>query len=461
MEPVGIVTAALVLLSFAKGESFAIPAFVICTLLGASAAINGSVVGSIQPAHILLGAVSAIVIVQRDHLRRTLACLHFPNPGFWLLCALFYGVLGAIFIPRIAAGSFLVNAIGKNAYGTTFDQVPLGPTTGNYTQSLYFAGDLLCFLVCFTVASTDRGFRILSLSLLSYCAGDIILAVADLVTYRTGTTFLLDPIRNANYVIYVDSAVTSSKRIIGSFSEASAFASASIGVFGFSTQLWSQGVRPYLTLPIAVAVLLLLLFSTASTAYVSLPFCFIFLFATSLRSLLKADAPTNALLFIVFVPLLCGSFILAVMLHTPTYAALMDFLDLVVFSKSTTESGINRVIVNVEAWANFRDSVGIGLGIGSVRAFSFVLAVAANLGVLGGAAYAAFIGTALFGSNRNQSRTQASVRSAARVACLSLIAAGCVSGALIDLGLPFFCFAGLAASRRDRVEMPIAQAAMA
>ena len=457
----GIVTFALVVLSFAKGERFGLPAFVVCSLLGASAAINSSVVGSIQPAHVLLGAVSATVVMQRDHLNRLLSCLRFPNPGFWLLCTLLYGVLGAIFIPRIAGGSVLVNAIGKSAYGTTIDQVPLGPTSGNMTQSIYFTGDLVCFLVCSTVACTARGFRILTFSLLAYCVADILLALADLATYRTGTTALLDPIRNANYVIYVDSEVTSSKRIIGSFSEASAFAAASLGVFGFSTQLWIEGFRPYLTLPIALAVLLLLLFSTASTAFVSLPFCFIFLFASSLRSLLRAEAPINALLFIVFVPLLMGCFICAVMLHAPTYAALMDFLDVVIFNKSTSDSGIGRATVNVEAWANFRDSVGLGLGIGSVRAFSFVLAVAANLGVLGGAAYAAFIGTALFGSGEEQSGVQASVRSAARIACLSLITAGCVSGALIDLGLPFFCFAGLAASRRDKVELLVARAVMA
>ena len=461
LEPVGIMTAVLVVLSFAKGERVAVPAFILCSLLGASAAINGSGVGSIQPAHVLLGAASATVMMQRDHLKRMLACLRFPNPGFWLLCALLYGVLGAIFIPRIAAGSLLVNAIGQSAYGTTFSQVPLGPTTGNFTQSIYFAGDLLCFLICFSIASTDRGFRILTLSLLAYCVGDIVLAGADLATYQTGTTSILDPIRNASYTVYVDSEVTSSKRIIGSFSEASAFAAASIGVFGFATQLWSEGFRPYLTLSIALAILLLLLFSTASTAYVSLPFCLLFLFATACRSLFKVDAPTNALLFIVFVPLLCGCCILAIMLHTPTYTALMDFLDAVIFNKSMSDSGIGRANVNVEAWANFRDSVGLGLGIGSVRAFSFVLAVAANLGVVGGVAYAAFIGTALFARGDDQSAVRASVRSAARVACLSLIAAACVSGALIDLGLPFFCFAGLAASRRDLTEMFAGRAVMA
>ena len=139
----------------------------------------------------------------------------------------------------------------------------------------------------------------------------------------------------------------------------------------------------------------------------------------------------------------------------------MGFLDSVVFNKAATDSGMGRASVNVEAWANFRDSVGIGLGIGSVRAFSFVLAVAANLGVLGGATYAAFIGTTLFGASDDRSQFQAAVRSAARVACLSLITASCVSGALIDLGLPFFCFAGLVASRRAKVEMLFPRAVLA
>ncbi len=457
----GIVTFGLVVFAFYKGERFGIPAFVICSLLAASAAFNGSGFGSVQPAHVLLGAITATVVMQRDRLMRMLFCLRFPNPGFWLLCTLVYGLLGAIFIPRIAAGNFLVNAIGKSSYGTTIDQVPLGPTTGNITQSIYFAADLLCFLICFSVASVERGFRILTNALVAYCAIDILLALVDLGTYQTGTTYLLDVIRNANYVIYVDSEVSSAKRIIGSFSEASAFAGASIGVFGFSTTLWIQGFRPNLTLSISVAVLLLLLFSTSSTAIVSLPFCFLFFFATAGRSLLKAEAPINAVLFLVFVPLISICLIAAVMLHTPTYTAVMTFLDAVIIHKSASDSGIGRATVNVEAWANFRDSIGIGLGIGSVRAFSFALAVLANLGVLGGAAYAAFIGTALFGSGDDRSDIEVAVRSAARVACLSLIAAACVSGALIDLGLPFFCFAGLAASRRNPDEMRVPQIVMA
>ena len=448
MEPVSVITGGLIITSFFFGERFAVVTWVISTLFGAAAAINGAGVGSIQPAHLLLGSVSLVVFKDYDHVRRMLGCLRFPNPGFWLFCTWLYAVISAIFIPRLWDGSVLVNTIGTSEYGASFGQLPLGPSTGNITQSLYFTGDVICFLVSFSLASTLSGLA----TLLAYCCGVIFFALLDILTFRTNTTFLLSFMRNASYAIFVDSETTFTKRIIGSFTEASAFAYATLGVFGFSTQLWINGFRQYITIILSLLSLILLLLSTSSTALVSIPFCFLILIVGSLIHLRQNREDINPFIFLVFTPLLTSCCVMAIMLHEPTYNMIIDFLDSAIIHKGDSASGLDRGTVNAEAWENFRESFGIGLGIGSVRAFSFALAVASNLGVIGGAAYVTFIITALFRQMSEAGLTiQTAVRSAARISCLCLITASCVSGSLVDLGLPFFILAGIAASDKSAI----------
>jgi hypothetical protein len=70
----------------------------------------------------------------------------------------------------------------------------------------------------------------------------------------------------------------------------------------------------------------------------------------------------------------------------------------------------------------------------------------ANLGVPGTLTYAAFIAVSLLGGPPDDllPANVAAIRAAARGACFGLLIAATVSGALIDLGLPFFIFAALA-----------------
>jgi hypothetical protein len=91
------------------------------------------------------------------------------------------------------------------------------------------------------------------------------------------------------------------------------------------------------------------------------------------------------------------------------------------------------------------DTFGFGVGLGSVRASGFFVAVLASIGVLGTLFYAGFLLIVFFRPGRRAADPfAAEVQRAARSACLALLIAGSISGAFIDLGLPFFMFAGIA-----------------
>ncbi len=448
VEIVGVVAFVLSILALYRGKDLAVRLFVPSTLFGAAAAVNAPGVGSIQPAQVLLATLGISVAADAVCLRRCMAALRFPAPGFWLLCTWAYGVLGAVFVPRILATAFMVNAIGNSGYGDTGGQVPFGPTTGNISQSIYLTGDLVCFLACLAVAGTPQGFRTLHRALLLYCGCDIAFALVDLGTYYTGTTSLMDVIRNAKYIIYIDDETTNLKRIIGSFTEASAFAGATLGVLGFCAKSWLVNLRPRLSLTLALATLALLVLSTSSTAYVGLAAGTAILYGTSAWAIVQNRASARDLVVTVICPLLLGCGLWGILLHPPTAQSLYEFLDATVLSKSVSQSGIDRSLLNQQALKTVFDTGAIGTGIGGVRTSSFVLAVLANLGLVGGATYAAFLGTALAGAGpASEDESVVKAQAAARMACILLLISASISGALVDLGLPFFVFAALAGAR--------------
>jgi hypothetical protein len=71
--------------------------------------------------------------------------------------------------------------------------------------------------------------------------------------------------------------------------------------------------------------------------------------------------------------------------------------------------------------------------------------VLGNIGAIGAATYGSFLFAVLFRrKNRWATPFPAACQRAARWACLGQLIGASVSGSFIDLGLPFFMFAGLA-----------------
>ncbi|MDR3448537.1 MAG: hypothetical protein P4M15_02090 [Alphaproteobacteria bacterium] len=443
-EIIGVIALVLGLASLIWFDGIKYDVFVMVTLLGSSAAINLSQLSiSIQPAHLLLGLYAASLFSLKGGVSNVLKGVRFAKPGFWLLVTAIYGGVGAFLLPRIFAGSTYVNAIGATAWGFSLAPVPLGPSSGNLTQTIYFLGDLAAFLIAYAWSQTEQGRFGLARALLVYAIGNVVFAVADLATFWTGTGYLLDFIRNAAYVMHNETVVLGLKRIVGSFTEASSFAYASIGALAYVLSLWLDGVKPRLTLFLWISTMGLLIFSTSSTAYGALPVFLFCIYMVAIIRTFQTNVSSQTVAFVFFGPLLLTLAALLVVQTPSVLETIMNYADILILNKSTSSSALERGEWNASAMRNLFETYGFGAGIGSVRASSFPLAALSNLGLPGSLAYLTFLASMLLGRGGGAADPAiAPYCKAAKWSCFALLIAGTLSGALIDLGLPFFMAAG-------------------
>lgn len=113
-----------------------------------------------------------------------------------------------------------------------------------------------------------------------------------------------------------------------------------------------------------------------------------------------------------------------------------------VFNKLDSGAGVERSSWNRQAWQNFVDTYGIGVGLGSARASSLLFVLISNLGLLGTPFFFAFAKRCI--GNRGQIVDP--VREASRQAFLAALATGMVNCGVCDLGSAFYAYA--AASSR-------------
>ena len=455
VELIGLVTLAIGILVLFRGASFAVLAFVPMCLLGSAGAVLLGGAGTIQPAHLMLAFLVLAVFADPRQLEVPLRSMTFPREGFWLVVTMVYGVVGAYFLPRLFAGVTSVNAIGSTAYGASLLLVPLGPASGNITQSVYMVADVVCFMAMLAFGSTRRGFDILVTAVMSYCAGNIAFAIIDMATAATNTGFLLEIIRNADYQLHDEETTGGMRRIIGSFTETASFSYATIGSLGFTARLMLAGYWPRWTGTLSLVSLLLLAFSTSSTAYIATPALLMVLYGSACTEAVRRGARPATFVILAIAPLVLVVSIVAVVLDPATSAGLREFLDVTLLSKSTSQSGLERAQWNIVALQNFRDTWGMGGGLGSIRASSFPLAILSNLGLVGALGFAAFFSAVFLRSSEYQEWSgEAEVKAAARMACIGFVIAASVSGALVDLGLPFYVFAALACAAPGRSAIP-------
>jgi hypothetical protein len=442
VELIGAITLVVGLISLFVEQGFIVYAFFASTLLGAAAAFILDSLGgaTIQPAHVLLSFLVMKLLSSRDVRLGALRAISIGSPGFWLLVTVCYATISAYLLPRFFLGqtlAFAARALGENY------AAPLAPTTSNLTQSVYFIGDCMCFLVLSGFGSSDAGRKCLGRAALMCVILNLGFAALDLVTYATNTGELLSFIRNSTYSILSDTEIAGFKRVVGSFVEASSFGYWTLGYFAFATSLWLNGIAMRLTFALSGLSFFALLFSTSTTAYVGL-FGYLFVeFVIIAVNFLFGRIQPQMLIFLICAPIVLAAVVIAICLNDASYAYVTNLLDTLVLNKMSTGSGMERSNWNNQAIQNFLDTFGFGTGNGSVRASSFPIAVIASLGFLGAATYALFLLTIWFRRKEAAPLTISAVQAAARSACLAWLIAATASAGFIDLGLPFFAFAAL------------------
>jgi hypothetical protein len=449
IEPIGLMAVIIGLLCLQLGYLATATTFVFATLFGSAAAI---LIGSanIQPGVVLLGFVALSTLTRRREQAGAIGSLNFPKPGFWLLCLVIWGIIGAYAMPRLLAGSTPIIPLGVSEYADTGSTVPLGPVSGNFSQSVYLVADLVCFTMMVAIASTQAGFAAMTSALVVCAAGNVLFALLDLGTYYTGTQWLLGFMRNAQYVLHIEEEVHGLKRIVGSFPEASSFGRQTLGLLGFTGTLWLCGRRPALNGTLALASLALVVLSTSSAGLAGTPPVILILYVTAiLRRGIHPSRPWSSAA-VLCAPLLVGVVFLAAQLDEETFRPIRNYIDDLIFNKSASGSGIERAAYNSFGMQNFFDSFGLGVGLGTVRTSSFAVALLANVGLVGTILYLLFAATAFAGRRGMPRSFPSDVRLAARNACLGFLLGDIMGSPSVEQGLLFYVLAGLACAEPER-----------
>jgi hypothetical protein len=215
--------------------------------------------------------------------------------------------------------------------------------------------------------------------------------------------------------------------------------------------MWLCGRLPSWTGTLAIASLILLVLSTSSAGLATVPALLIILYITALnrRGFDSRSRPYTSAA-ILCAPLLILAVILAAQLDAEASKPIRDYLDALIFSKSTSDSGVVRGNWNTFALQNFFESYGFGVGLGTVRASSFPIAFLSNVGIPGAIFYLLFAVTG-FLRRRGIPRTfPADVRLAARNACLAIIIGDSFAGTTVEQGLLFYMLAAMACAEPER-----------
>lgn len=445
--------AAIVLLLALVSSGRTMPrTLMLCCLFGASAAIELPALGGapITPAILLMPFVLWRALREEgpDAVARPLAG---PQPGFWLLLLVTWGVLSAYFAPRWFAGDTLLYGTDRGSM-TGVRLLPLQPLSTNLTQSAYALAALAIYASIGALLRPAGRLRAFGDAVLLLATLNVAAALINLAELHLPIPSLLEFVRNAGYAILVGGEVGGLQRVSGTFAEASAFAAFTLPLFAFTATLWRAGVRPRASGVLALATLGLLLLSTSSTAYATLA-AYIGLVAlgAAWQTLTRYEPLRFGLGAWLLWALAIGA-CLTMLLRPETADRLGEFFGVTLVRKLDSLSGIERSSWNLQAWTNFLDVHGIGVGLGSARASSFVLVLLSNVGLLGTALFAAFLVGVLRAPARADTSDDedgdAAVRRAAAHAVGAAFIAATVSGVVFDLGLAFYAFAAAAAASR-------------
>ena len=427
---------------FSSGSSALTWQVVLC-LFGGAAAIAMPALGgaTITPPVLFLP-----FLVWRAHResRHTQFLQRVPREGVYLAGAALWGILCAFIVPRLFTGKLEILTVDRSAEAsTTAVLMPLQPVSGNITQSAYAVGSVAAFLACRQLLNRPSRLEQFKRAVLWLTALNGLAAGLNLAHYYLGLPDLLQYVRTASYAQFTayEAHGTGLVRITGTFPETSAFALFTLPLFAFTSTLWYLGRERRKTGLWAAVSFVLLLLSTSTTAYVGLALYVGAAAAFLLWRLYEARRLPYLRMLSTLLSIVLLLVLAAFVFETALARRAVKIIDVMVLSKLESDSGLERGLWNAQAWSNFLDTFGVGVGIGSARASSYLLVLLSNTGLIGTLCFFGFL-FRVFTMNRN--RAYGHIQLASRNAVFAAFIGACLSAAVFDLGLLFFALAAAA-----------------
>lgn len=444
VETFGVVTLLLALIGLVRGPVFGLYVVLILSLFGSTAALSLPALGgsSIQVMYFFIPFFILASIFRRGNIERSFEALTFPGAPFWLFALSVYVLLSAILFPNIFRGMTDIFVVSRDAGIAT---KPLAFTGGNITQSGYFMLEFVYFIVLMGILRGRQHHLVSALFLVGTL--NIAFAFLDLITYATHTSFILDFFRNASYSFLTDAEIFGLKRITGLFPEASTFGTVTLAFFGFFVQLWLRGYRVKASGPLAGVSFALLALSTSSSVYAVLAVLIALIYVQCAGLLFLGRAHPKHLVIAIFCPAALIVGLLGLTFVPTVLETLQFYIDKTLVSKLDSQSGVERMAWNIQAWRNFLDTGGFGAGAGSVRASSWLFGVLGSLGLIGALFYGLFLAKVFQPALRFFApRGVDPVPQAALFGCLAVLLVALLIAPGFSLRIHFLTMAALAVS---------------
>lgn len=429
------------------GYRRAVITMVALTVFGSAGALELSALGgaSVTPADLFILFYSLRLVSMRQGTSLLIAEIA-PGRPLFIFALLNIWICGmALVAPRLFDGATYVFSLSRalDADGMTL----LHPTSGNISQVVYAMGGFVVACVTSAFARKPGGYDAILSAVMVVTSLDLGFAILDLVTSATHTGFILDLVHTANYAFLTDDELGGVKRISGSFSEASAFASFSLTLLGVNFSLYVMHVRSRFTGTASLMLAALIALSTSSVGYLGLGLFMVafmlYVPVTTFRTMRRRPITIAATMLGVGVLLAACVVLLLPGLANTINAVLSESL----FNKATSDSGIERSSWNYQGWQVFLDTYGVGAGIGATRTSSYLVLLLSNLGALGfGLFFALLARVVLARTTSNLAREDRAVVWAVRVGLALSLVASFVVGTVYYLGALFYILLGVAAS---------------
>ena len=317
-------------------------------------------------AHLLLS-----MFKRTDH-----ANLGFKSNGFLAFFCL-YAAAGAFLLPKLFTKAMTVAPLSGTGLKSQFMATPLHFSPQNITTAIYLIGTLITS-ICAGAAAVDPKSR----------RAVVWWAIAiSWIHMAFGLAGLLLPsefialFRNATYA-ELEQTEGGFVRISGIMPEPSAYAAYAFGWFVFMAELWLRDVSPRLTMITAAALGLMLLACTSTAGYVALALYAILLLARFFVS--PASFRLNKAVPVGMAVLAGLTLILGVFAFVPHVAESAGrALKQITVGKADSLSGRQRLYDVSVGLKAFQETWGLGIGAGSFRSSSIIVAILGGTGIIG------------------------------------------------------------------------------
>lgn len=364
-----------------------------------------------------------------------------------------YALISAVLLVRLFAGEIMVFSLARGAQTvqveTAFSmgKVWLAPSTTNLSQTFYIVVGASFFVAALHVLR-HKGSGFGERCLVIAGGFNIVLGLLDLAALDA----LLAPVRTANYALLNFHIVSGMPRVIGGFPEASSYGTFSVALFAYFAMACLREYRP-LFLWLAIGNGLFGFLSLSATGLIPLgvvvPIIALLLLARLRRGLtpLGVVAGTSVVLSVA----LMVSYTLAFSDVADTLGAAINRL---IFEKADSSSGIERAAWAMGGLEAFRESWGLGVGVGSMRSNGLAFAVLGSMGLVGLLSLGAFIVLAFGPSARPLEREQKRILASSRLAAAAVLISMLLASTSPDPGLLLLFLAALALATKRQSEAP-------